>query len=133
MTNKPDNLSIREQQSKNLSLESWNALTQHICEKALEKEDYKSLIFVLRLNHEKAIEDRRREESRGSYKIAKQVIMLAGATILIALGSNIGLTYLGKSNDSLNTTSQIVITSIIGLTTTTVTFVVGKNSNKQKK
>ena len=131
------NLPISKQQSKNLSLETWNALTQHICVKALEEEDTEILIRVLQLDRDKArdkaIEDRHSEESRASYEIVKQIIMLTGVTVLIAFGSNIALTYLEKNNDFLNTTSQTVTTSVIGLATSTIGFVLGKNSNKQNK
>lgn len=131
------NLLNSEQQSKNLSLETWNALTQHICEKALKEEDTEILIRVLQLDRDKArdkaIEDRYREESRTNYEIVKQIIMLTGVTVLMVFGSNIALTYLEKNNDFLNTTSQTVTTSVIGLATSTIGFVLGKNSNKQNK
>ena len=130
-----DNFLNSEQQSKNLSLESWDALTQHICIKALKEKDTESLIRVLQLDRDKdrdkAIEERYREESRGSYKLAQLTVMLSVVTILLGFGSIVALTCLGKSNDSLNTASQALITSTISLTTTAVGFGLGRNSNKQ--
>lgn len=110
-------------QSTDKSLDCLESLTKHIDVKDLDIEDIKDLVLILKAN----------EESRTNYKILQQIITLTGVTVLIVFGSNIVLTYLGKNNDFLNTTSQTVTTSVIGLATTTIGFVLGKNSNKQNK